>query len=228
MKKLKLILAGLLTVSALAGTASAQTKIYIAGAPAFRSIGTTAVLDTLAATTSGGSNSLVVASTNKNIASANSLIITGGTLSGGIHVTVKITYSGSTAAVQSLAAGTTGTAGVTSFKVLYLPDSATGTSNADPTASGAVAANFDAEFPNFGLIDTFQNTTPFHGTSTLTGTSITYANLNEYGSPTAIIPYKFLANNGAPAGLNLTPGQAQYLWTNGTLPLAFLTGNQTE
>jgi len=241
MKTPKLLLAGLLAVSALAGTASAQTLIYIAGAPAFRQIGTTAVLDSLAATTTGGSAALSEAySGTSGLYAANSVVIFGGTLSkGGTPVTVKITYSGSTAAVQSLAAGTSGTVGTTSFDVLYLkigtnipgggtvsaPPAGTSVgSYLDPTSSANSASNFDPEFPNFGLIDTFQNTTPFHGTSTLTGTSITYSTLNEYGSANAIIPYKFVANSGAPIH-NITTNLSQYLWTTGKLPLAFFSAN---
>lgn len=211
----------MLAVSALAGTASAQTKIYIAGAPAFRQIGTTAVENALAATTPGGLASLSFAYTGTSLIAANQVTITGGKISGNA-VTVKLSYTGSTAAVQSLAAGTTGTVGVSSFKVIYLADGASGSGQADPTAAGAT--NADPEFPNFGLTDTFQNTTPFHGTNTLTGSSVSYANLNEFGSPNAIIAYKFLANKSAPAGLNLTPSQVQALFLNGSQPLALLTG----
>lgn len=231
MKTPKLLLAGLLAVSALAGTASAQTKIYIAGAPAFRQIGTQAVEDALAATTTGGVGSLSFAYVGTSLLSANSVTITGGTLTKGnpsTAVTVKITYSGSTAAVQSLAAGTSGTVGTNSFKVLYLNDGLSGPNQADPTATGAVASNFDAEFPNFGLTDTFQTTTPFHGTSTLTGSPVTYSTLNEFGAPNAIIAYKFLANVSAPSGLNLTPSQVAALFTSGAIPLSLLTGSSAD
>jgi hypothetical protein len=238
MKTSKLLLAGLLAASALAGSASAQTAIYIAGAPAFRQIGTTAVINTLAATTTNGTTGAlsVAYSGTKGLTGANTVLIKGGTLTkGGTAVTVEITYEGSTGAIQSLASGS-------QFPVYYLPSTDAAASitvsggvitggtggYADPTATGAVLANFTSATPNLGLTDTFQNTTPFHGTNSLTGSPVIYANLSEYGAPSAIIAYKILGNHGTPSGLNLTPSQAKALFTFGIQPLALLTGNESD
>jgi len=223
MKTSKLLLAGLLAVSALTGTASAANEIYILGAPAFRQIGTTALIKALTAASPNGATITEAWTGGGSLTSANSVNIYGGSV-GGNAVVVHVTYSGSTGAVQSLAAGTTGTVGTNVFPGLFLLDTATGTSNPDPTVSTNPASDFVTANANFGLTDTFQATTPFHGTNKLTGSSITYGTLQEFGSPNAIIAYKFVAPVGTPAGLNLTYSQAQNLFTSGIQPLATITG----
>jgi hypothetical protein len=231
MKTSKLLLASLLAASALAGTAgAAPSEIYVLGAPAFRQIGTTATVNALKAASGSGATLTEAWTGGGSLTSANSVNIYGGSVNG-TSVIVHITYSGSTGAVQSLAAGTTGTSGTTVFPGLFLPDTATGASNPDPTVSTNPASDFVSAFANFGLTDTFQTTTPFHGTNKLTGTAITYGTLQEFNGsnpPNAIIAYKFLGPVGTPSGLNLSYSQAQDLFTSGVQPLAIITGNAAD
>jgi hypothetical protein len=139
---------------------------------------------------------------------------------GGNPVTVKVSYNGSTASVQSLAAVGSGT----SFPQPFLPDPANSGSN-NFAASGAS----DKEQPVIGLADTFQATTPWLGTNKLATkpTLVTYNTLND--SIVGAVPYVFIASQGAPAGLNnITIQQASSLWSAGTQPLSFFTGNSTD
>jgi len=213
MKLLKPILAGVLGL-AFASAASAQTKIYISGAPAFRQVFNTAIGNVLA-----GTGTIQTSFVGPNILTANQVTWTGGTISG-TAVTIKVSYIGSTGGIQAVASGAGG------FTVKFLPDSVSGAGpgQLDPTATGN--AN-EAHIPDFTLQDEWQASTPFNGTNNVTGSSVTYANLQ--ADVVGIAPYRFVASASAPAGLNnITPLQAQSLWLNGSLPLSFFTGNSSD
>jgi len=208
------ILAGVFAL-ALAVAASAQTKIYVSGAPAFRQVGTTAIGNVLAA----GGGTVVTAYTGGNILQANQVTWTGGNI-GGTPVTIKVSYTGSSAGIQSVAAGKT---------VKFLPDGLTGGGQADPT-SGSNAN--EAHIPDFTLADEFQKSTPWLGTNSLASTGspptfTTYVQLSEHKA--GILPYRFVVNKDAPAALNnITPLIAQILWKNGSIPLSQFTGNAAD
>lgn len=233
MKLIKTSIAILLAL-AFARAASAQTTIYIAGAPATRQTNTAAIWDTLVAS-SGTHQIYVVAdasvATSGTTATAeqspsvyytaNQVNFYGGYV-GSNPVTVKVTYNGSTAATQSLAAVGSGT----SFPQPYLTDPVnTGSNNFAVSSSTAT----DKEQPVIGLTDTFQSTTPWLGTNKYATkpTLITYSQLTD--NIVGAVPLVFVASQGAPAGLNnITIQQASSLWSAGTLPLSFFTGNNSD
>ncbi len=193
---------------AFAGAASAQTKIYIAGAPAFRQVGTTAISNVLAA----GGGTITTAYTGGNIYTANQVTFTGGNISG-TAVTIKLSYTGSSAGIQAVSAG---------LNVKFLPDGVTGGSQPDPTVNGNSS---ESHIPDITLADEFQASTPWIGTNSLSNppTVTTYQVLTQVQS--GILPYRFVANKDAPAALNnITPLQAQVLWKNGSIPLSQFTG----
>jgi hypothetical protein len=237
MKLTKTSLAALLALS-FAGAASAQTVVYIAGAPATRQTDTTAIYNTLIAN-SGANKIWVVADANvatsgtlqtvgnqapSKYYSANHVNFYGGLDGSGNPITVKVSYNGSTASVQSLAAVGSGT----SFPQPFLPDSDyTSTQNnfALPTSGAAT----DNEQPVIGVGDTFQATTPWYGYNYLaTGTvQVNYKTLNDY--VVGAVPYVFIASKNAPAGLNnITTDTAANLYSNGPLPLSYFTSNSGD
>ena len=223
MKIRNLLLTGILGILT-AATAGAQTKIFISGAPAVRSYITKAIDDVLTSSTSGSityafSGNSTVNSANA-FANSNALTFYGGnvTVNGTAEpVTVEVTYVGSSAGIQDVAS--TGTAN-------FLPSGATPGSSpyADPTTAGNAG---DEEYPIFTASDEFQQSTPWYGTNTLTGSTVTYQALND--DVAGIIPYRFVASPDAPARLtNITPQQAQVLWETGYIWLSSLTGSTSD
>ena len=73
--------------------------------------------------------------------------------------------------------------------------------------------------PDIGMADQFQSSSAFFGLYR----GITYPTLLESpNSPVGIVPFKFMANKGAPGGLtNINTQQARALFGAGTLPLSF-------
>jgi len=223
MKLKKLLLTGILGILT-AATAGAQTKIFISAAPAIRSYVSQAIYDVLTSSTTGSityafSGNSTVNSSNA-FANSNALTFYGGnvTVNGTAEpVTVEISYVGSSSGIQDVASS--GTAN-------FLPAGATTGSSpyADPTTAGNAG---DEEFPIFTASDEFQASTPWLGTNTLTGTSVTYQTLNS--DVAGVIPYRFVASPDAPSRLtNITPQQAQELWETGYISLASLTGSASD
>ena len=215
MKLLKSIATGMLTL-AFASSAFAQTVIYISGAPAFRKVGTTAIQNVLNA--NGGGYTIAFSGPTVGgavaLTSANAVNFYGGHI-GATAVTIKVSYTGSTAGIQQIASGGT---------IKFLPTvSASSGAYAEPNTS---PNPYEAHVADFTLSDDFQASTPFVGTNTLTGTPVTYQTLTD--NLAGILPYKFVVNKDAPAGLNITPLNAQLLWTNGSIPLSLLTGNNAD
>src|SRR5580704_1991512 len=101
MTKLKLLTTLLLTALALSTVASAQTVIYISGAPATRKIWNIAILNTLTAK-STGSPTIKQFFTGSSYNSANQIALLGGNI-GGTPVTILANWSGSTGGNQSVA-----------------------------------------------------------------------------------------------------------------------------
>jgi hypothetical protein len=122
---------------------------------------------------------------------------------GGQPVVIKTSWSGSTGGYQTVAQA---------IPVKFLPDatpqSAGGSANAP---AGTVLA-----VPDVGFGDTLQAATPFNSPVLTT-------------IPVGVIPFKWVASNGAPAGLtNLTPSLAQALFGAGKLALSLFTGNAAD
>lgn len=219
MKPYKLAFAVALAALGLADSASAQTKIYISGAPATRKIWNIAITNTL--TSLSGGTAPTTSYTGSSFNSANQVTWTGATI-GGTPVTVKASWTGSTGGIQSVAQNPPESN--TALQVKFLPDgTSAGGGQLDPTSGSNPN---ELAYPHFNLSDTYQNTVPFHGHVTITSPATNYVTLQEATTkPPAITAFKFLANKGAPASLNnITPNLAQLLFTSGQLPLAFFSG----
>ena len=110
MKSLKYLAAATVALG-LASSAFAQTKVYIAGAPALRTELTTAIENLLS-----GQGSVTRAFNGSAIITANVVTWTGGVINGN-PVTIKLTYNGSAGGWKTNAASQT---------VRFLPDSVNG------------------------------------------------------------------------------------------------------
>lgn len=208
MKKLSSLIVGVLALIS-ATTLQAQTKIYITGSTAFRSATTNAIDAVLSGT-------VTKASDNATFTSANAVTWTGGNI-GGTPVTIKASWSGSGAGIQTVA-------GAPTFTVRFLPDGATGTSNPDPRQSGNPN---EAAVPDICMSDVYQAATPFNGTFN----GVTYANLTD--NVVGVVTFVFAASKNFPIGTgagtsssySMTPQLAQVLFPGGLIPLSMITGS---
>jgi hypothetical protein len=198
MKSLTVLATGILALY-LATSASAQTKIYITGSTAFRSATTTAIDSVLSGT-------VTKASDNATFTSANAVTWEGGNI-GGTAVTIKASWSGAVGGLQTVAG---------SLPVRFLPDGATGTANPDPrnTANPAESAT-----PDIAMTDNYQAATVFNGTFQ----GVTYQSLTD--SIVGVVSFRWVASNGFPANQTMSTQLAQYLFGNGSIPLALYTGD---
>ena len=213
--KISTTLLGGIALLGTTGLASAQTKIYVTGSTAFRASATNEINNLL--TANGGGYTIATDTAGASaVTSANAATWTGGKING-TAVTIKVSWSGSGAGVQSVAASST------TFPVGFLPDGATGTANADPRVSTNPR---ESAVPQVALSDVFQGTTPFNGTFN----GATYATLvpSGTGSIVGVVAFTFAASKGFPVNLNMTPQVAQTLFTNGNLPLSDLTGSASD
>jgi hypothetical protein len=201
----------------MAGTASAQIKIYVTGSTAFRGAAVNEIGHTLAGTVSvayDGNTSGVTSSGN-----ANAVTWTGGNI-GGTAVTIKASWSGSGAGVQTVA-------GAPSFNVNFLPDGASGSTNSDPRSG---ANPHEAAAPDIAFSDIYQVSTFFNGTFQ----SVSYSPLVE--NLVGAVTFKWVASTGFPIGTgtgqkssySVTPQLAQALLTVGAIPLSGFTGNNGD
>jgi hypothetical protein len=221
MKTRKLLLAMASAALALAHVASGQTAIYLSGAPATRAIWNKAILNTLV-TQTGGSASIQEYFTGSSYASANQIVLTGGTVAGNA-VTIYGSWTGSTGGNQSVA--NTPPATIAALKVGFISLAAT-----TGTGSTLTSNTNNFEYPQANLSDTQQTTIPFNGTTSVTTPNTSYVTLNEAttASP-ALTGFEFVTNKGAPASIsNLTTNLAQELFTIGQVPLALFSGSSAD
>jgi hypothetical protein len=201
MKSIKTLLAGVAVAAFAAASAQAQTTIYIAGSNGDRATTNTAIPHLLTGT-------VTFSGTNSDPTKANFGQFTGGSFNG-TPVRIKVSFIGATGGIKAVAGSQT---------VPFVLDSASGGSVPDPT----IAANpKDNHVPDFTLSTNFQATSPFEGL--YQGTN--YQTLND--ELVAVIGLKILGSKGFP-GDNITPAQAQYLFSNGVAPLALFTGNPAD
>ena len=225
MKSLKSLVYTSALVAGLAGSAFANTTqfVYIVGAPAYRQDSNANIATYVAGFTGGGiraTSGPTASVSDVTSASYNQWIIPN--FSSGVDLEISAAWTGSSAGFESVASGT--------ITQKFIPDG-TGT-----TGTPAVSqTNTEAHQPNFTLSDTFQATTPFNGTRTFfgaagTGSPFTATYSNLVNNQVGVEAYKFVASPGAAAaGLtNITTAQAQALFKNGQLPLAFFTGNNAD
>jgi len=228
MKSLKsLVITGILA-SGFAGSAFANTVqyVYIVGAPAFRQDTNANVAAYVATFTGAGitaTSGPTAGASDVNNASYNQWYIPNG-VSSGVDLEINLALTGSSAGFESVASGT--------ITQNFIPN---GTGSL--TAPSVKQTNTEAHQPDFTLNDTFQATTPFNNTRTFysaagTGSpfTATYAGLTTDQSALGVEAYRFVASPGATAAgfTNITTAQAQALYKNGKLPLAFFTGNHSD
>jgi hypothetical protein len=207
MKLLKYLAAGLLAVS-FAASANAATTIYITGSTAFRGATVNAISALLA-----GTGTIVTASDNASLTSANAVTWTGGKV-GGVDVIIKASWSGSAAGIQTVAGNTTA-----ALTVRFLPIGATGSANPDPRNPANAA---EVARPDIAMADNLQSSTLFNGTFL----SKTYLHLTD--NTVGVIPFRFVASTGFPASKSISPNLAQYLFSSGAVPLALFTGANAD
>jgi hypothetical protein len=225
MKSLKsLIFTGAL-IAGLAGSAFANTTqyVYVVGAPAYRQDSNTNLAAYVATFAGGGiraTSGPTSGTSDVTSASYNQWIIPN--FSSGVDLEINAAWTGSTAGFESVASGT--------ITQKFIPDN-TGTTG----SPSVLQTNTEAHQPNFTLSDTFQATTLFNGTKTFyaaagTGSPFTATYGTLTANPLGVEAYKFVASPGAAAaGLtNISTSQAQALFKNGQLPLAFFTGNNAD
>jgi hypothetical protein len=202
MKKFKTITMLALAASALAGTASAQTKIYITGATAFRSAAHQAIQDTLAGET-------VAAFVGTSASSSDAVLYTGGNI-GGIPVTIKTSFAGSTGGIQVVAANSP------TIPVKFLPDGVVGASQPDPRNS-VIPAQFESAVADMTFSDCYQANSVFRGNFQTNNYSILTDKI------VGVVSFRWVASDSFPTD-NITPNQIQKLLSFGSQPLALFTG----
>ena len=218
MKIIKTLLAGVLAIG-LVSAAQAQTPIRLTGSTAFRSLTLTGILNIMDPGYTYGYVGATYTSSKYAIIKGNV---------NGSPVTIKTSWTGSEAGVQTVANGT--------ILVTYLPDnSATsgggGTANLpDPSVPGNPTS---LEIPDVAMSDTFQSTSFFFGT--YFGKS--YPALNStnttpglpIGQVVGIVQFKWVAGRSIPAGLtNMTGQLARNLYSTGKTALALWTGSASD
>jgi hypothetical protein len=208
------LLAAATVAFGLASSAYAQTKVYIAGAPALRTELTTAIENLLT-----GQGSVQRAFNGSAIITANVVTWTGGTIAGN-PVTIKLTYNGSAGGWKTNAA---------SQNVRFLPDSDNGLGGGRTDVLTNTGATAELAVPDFHISNEYQDSTPWSGTNSISfpeNGPTTYAPLND--AIFGVLPLRLVASKGAPVGLNLTPQLAQQLFKNGVLRLSQITGNNAD
>jgi hypothetical protein len=200
---LKTVFAALMLVACVSA-AQAQTTVRFTGSTAFRLNTHNAILHIY-------DPGVTYGYTGTNFGGAQQAIFHG--TIGGQTVHIKTAWSGAEGGIQTVAG---------SVAIPFLADgtatSTGGTPNATPGGDTAI--------PDIAMSDQFQSSSAFFGLYR----GITYPTLTESpNSPVGIVPFKFMANKGAPAGLtNINTQQARALFGAGALPLAFFTGNNAD
>jgi hypothetical protein len=122
----------------------------------------------------------------------------------GSPVIVKTSWSGSVAGIQTVSNGLP----ISNFLTDATPRSTGGT--------GSATTNNESAVPDIAMADNYQNVTPFNATTLV-------------DVPVGVVPFKWVANAGAPAALsNITPQLAQALFLNGSLSLALFTNSSAD
>jgi hypothetical protein len=186
----------------LAGDASAATRTFvITGATAFRAAANNSIIQLL-----GGTGVTQYAFTGTQGISGTNRAIFKGTMAAfpGDEIIVKASWSGSTQGVLDLA-------DQNAVEVLKSSVSMT-TSGNNISATG----NVETATPRwaFSDVDKFLSTRP---------------NASLSGGPVGVVPFMFIAGEGAPAGItNMTDQLHQTLWSTGSMPASMFTGNPAD
>jgi hypothetical protein len=198
--KTKLSLIATAATMALFSSANGQTVIDITGSTAGRSAVHNRILALLENETYSWANS-----TSTTVTSANRAIYKGTFGVGGPAVIIRTFWSGSAAGVRDVSNAPP--------LVDYLDKSIvpTGAQLANPPVLAPASTESISEI---GFSDVFQTSTSFTANTLVNQVNV------------AVIPFVFMKNDGAPAGLtNITPNQFRFLYTSlGEAPLSLFTG----
>lgn len=206
MKLSKSILASAVALFATATLSYADLVVNITGATAFRAASHNAIIAAL-----GGAGTTQYAYSTSTGAAATGIsgadrAIFVGTMAGLGTVTIRTSWSGSAAGVANLATGT-----AVSVMKLDTPVSTSGING-----GLTVASNFENALPKFAFSDVAQAATN-NPTPALNGTQV------------GVVPFMFVAQEGAPAGLtNMTDQLFASLYSTGTAPLSTFTGDSAD
>jgi len=176
--------------------ASSPTVIRITGSSAFRGSTQVAIGNLL-------NTGYTYGYTGSTLSSASQAIFKGTTKSGSVSVIIKTAFSGSIAGYQSVNNGTA---------INFLADGATTSTGGTASLSAGTAS----EVPLIAMSDVYKETV-----------TIPVANLQEAAvGPVGVVPFKWIASTGSPAGLaNMTPQIAQALFPTGSTTLSTFTGS---
>lgn len=203
------LLAGLAALG-FASTASAQTVINITGATAFRAGAHAAILDILS---DGGTVPVKycwIGSAGLNGFRNSNKIIAEGKIGGQDYI-IRTNQNGSTQGIASVATQTTPPSAYLDV-TLTAADRVVGGQNL-AVDTGKTVAGVIGRFA-FSDVDQAISNNP---TPVLPG------------APVGVVPFVFIANVGAPAGLtNMTDQLHESQWKNGQLPLSMYTGNPAD
>ena len=197
MKVNKLVM-GASLVLALSSAANGQTVINITGATAFRAAANNSIISLL-----GGAGVTKYAYTGTQGIGGTNRAIFKGTVAGIGAVTIRASWSGSTQGIADCATGTP--VQVLEDDELLLPTT---------TAGSNVTGPFEPvnQVAQFAFSDVSQ------ASSTTLSPSLT-------GAEVGVVPFAFVANASAPAGMtNMTDQIMASLYANATVPLRAFTG----
>jgi len=184
----------------------AVTRVFdITGATAFRASANNAIISVL-----GGATTEYAYIGTKGIAGTDRAIFKG-TMSAfpGDVIIVRASWSGSTAGIKAVADQDS----TVQFLETTNPMSITGTNLGQGANPAPVYTTAIAQW-SFSDVDKLLSERPNH----------TFA-----GGPVGVVPFMFLAGEGAPAALdNMTDQLHATLWSLGQLPIAFFTGDTAD
>jgi hypothetical protein len=200
------LLAGLAALG-FASTASAQTVINITGATAFRAAAHTAIINIL-----GGPGVCQYGYVGSSLSNANHALFKGSI--GGSPYVIRTSQNGSTAGIAAVVNATT---------LTYLKDELT---SPDISTAGVQIASAIATATTNGKTETAVGRFSFSDVDQAISNNPTPA---LPGAPVGVVPFVFVANVGAPAGMtNMTDQLHESQWSTGQLPLSMYTGNPAD
>jgi hypothetical protein len=184
----------------------AATRVFdITGATAFRASANNAIISIL-----GGAGTTEYAFTGTSGIAGTNRAIFKGTMTAfpGDEIIVRASWSGSTQGIKDVA-----DQAAIQFLDETNPMSTTGTNLGVGAAPAPIYTTAVAQW-SFSDVDKLLSERPNHAFN---------------GGPVGVVPFMFLAGEGAPAGLNnMTDQLHDQLWGAGQLPIAFFTGDTSD
>lgn len=184
----------------------AATRVFdITGATAFRASANNAIISIL-----GGAGTTEYAFTGTSGIAGTNRAIFKGTMAAfpGDEIIVRASWSGSTQGIKDVA-----DQAAIQFLDVTNPTSTTGVNLGVGAAPAAIFTTAVAQW-SFSDVDKLLSERPNHAFN---------------GGPVGVVPFMFLAGEGAPAELNnMTDQLHDQLWGAGQLPIAFFTGDTSD